>query len=55
VARRVVFNLYGNNQIDSDGDGLPGRGRDAELLRRHRAGSERAVAGRHLRFAATRT
>jgi glycosidase len=23
VTRRVVFNLYGNNQIDSDGDGLP--------------------------------
>ncbi len=23
VAERVVFNLYGNNQIDSDGDGLP--------------------------------
>ena len=23
AAERVVFNLYGNNQIDSDGDGLP--------------------------------
>jgi glycosidase len=23
VAQRVVFNLYGSNQIDSDGDGLP--------------------------------
>ena len=23
VVRRVVFNLYGNNHIDSDGDGLP--------------------------------
>lgn len=23
VAKRVIFNLYGSNQIDSDGDGLP--------------------------------